>query len=48
MACFKTGDGTEIYYNDWGGGQPAMLSSKLVRNAKLIVVPGAPSACARH
>ena len=61
MAIITTKDGTSIYYNDWGTGQPvvfsilhgdddqivpigasAMLSSKIVKDTKLKVYPGAP------
>jgi pimeloyl-ACP methyl ester carboxylesterase len=48
MGTITTKDGTQIYYNDWGDGQPVVfshggrLSAKIIKNATLKVYPGAP------
>lgn len=74
MNTITTKDGTQIYYKDWGTGQPvvfshgwpllvlhgdddqivpigasALLSSKIIKNARLKVIKGAPHGmCTTH
>jgi len=50
MSIIATRDGTEIYYKDWGAGQPVVLSHGWSlsgdawesRNSVLKIYPGAP------
>jgi len=52
MNTITTTDGTQIYYRDWGSGQPVVLShgwplssnasAKLVKNSTLRIYKGAP------
>jgi len=34
MSTIKVKDGTEIYYKDWGTGQPLFFSSRLALNRR--------------